>query len=142
MSSFQIFNTYEFQVDSGANIWAITDKLLLLYFLPSENNNLCNVNGETFCSSGWGAMLIGFTTKVFLCYPVYVCPSNPKNTMSLGALKVYLNFRKAKLDTLAKVKLVNYDNNKYVLPTIVRNNLDFVRLSIYSLTPNSFTQSF
>jgi hypothetical protein len=136
VASFTSYCTLSFQVDSGANVNAITDPNLLAFYIPTHTN-VEAVNGVSFSSIGWGGILIQLNPNEppTLCCPVYVCPQNPRNTFSLGALKVYSNFKRAIADTHIGVDLVSFNNEKHHLPVRTYNGLDFIDLRIMSFRP-------
>ena len=51
------------QVDSGVNIWTVIIKNLLVFLMP-KITKLNNVNGGTFESEGYGAVLGKIGTKL------------------------------------------------------------------------------
>ena len=122
-----------FQVDSGANVWAVITSDVLIFYVPTRTS-VESVSGDKFESTGWGGMIINLNGKPCLCSPVYVCPQNPRNTFSLGALKTNSCFKATMLDTFSSLTLVDHHDNETVIKTNVSNGLDFVELQIMSFS--------
>lgn len=136
LHNFSMYSNLNFQVDSGANVWAVTDPKVLVFY-HSNPTSVEAVNGETFTSEGWGGMLIKLKNKVYLCSPVYVYSGNPRNTMSLGALKSASGFMNASVNIHETVELIDRHGVKAIIPTVVSNDLDFVTLEIVTFIPLS-----
>jgi beta-galactosidase GanA len=68
----------------------------------------------------------------YLLSPVYVCPNNPHNTISLGALQAYTSFNHTIIETHNKLKLHDVYNKKHQLKVTTDNGLDYVKLQISS----------
>ena len=81
-------------------------------------------------------MILEIYNENYLVAPVYVCPQNPRNTMSLGALKSYSGFSTASLDVHTAVELVDPNGRRMKLNTNVHNGLDFVTFKIVSFSPH------
>ena len=130
-STFATHSQLTMQVDSGANVNATTDKNMLFFYIPTVST-VEAVNGETFTSIGWGGMLLHIDDNKtpFLCCPVYVCPQNPRNTFSLGALKTYSKFKRAIADTHISVDLVTHDDRNHHYSVRTSNGLDFIDVTV------------
>ena len=133
IASFQPHCKLSLQVDSGANVNAITDPNILAFYIPTRTN-VEAVNGASFTSIGWGGLLIQLLPNAppTMCCPVYVCPQNPRNTFSLGAMKLYSDFKRAIADTHIGVDLISNTNEKHHLPVRTFNGLDFIDLQVMS----------
>ena len=123
------------QVDSGANVHAVTSKQSLCFFIPALLQ-VETVNGDMSTSKGWGGIFVQLlgTKLPFLCCPVHVCPHNLRNTLSLSTLKSYANFDKAMINTHSMVELCTTDGTVYSYPTCTYNGLDFIDIQVMSFT--------
>ena len=104
--------------------------MLFSSFYHKKSSLVEAVNGDSFESQGWGGLIIRIDTKIYLCTPVYVCEDNPRNTMSLGALKMYSGFKHTQISVMEKLCLVDRYNRISTMDTAVSNDLDFIVLDI------------
>ena len=79
-------------------------------------------------------MLIQINNIPYLAAPVYVCASNPRNTLSLGTLKSISGFQTASLDVHSAVSLLDRKSNISTISTTVVNKLDFMTLTILTFS--------
>jgi hypothetical protein len=128
-SSFLRLGKMYFQVDTGANVHAVTNSNMLIFFINCKTK-VRNINGETFESPGWGACIFTSNNKNYLLSPVYVCPNNPHNTISLGALQAYTSFKRTVVETHLKLELYDHFDHKHQVDVITDNGLDYVDLQL------------
>ena len=88
------------------------------------------VDGSSFTAPGWGGILIALDNEVYLMSPVFHCPTNPCNTFLPQTLKSFLGFKKVIIDTGKKLFLLDGNDNKHHIPTLMQNELNFVDISI------------
>ena len=87
-------------------------------------------NGNTGHAQGIGTILCRFLN----CYiihpvgPVYYCPGHPSNTISSGALKFYIGFKKVTSEPLGNCDFVDPQGRSWRSPYQTRNNLDYLQL--------------
>jgi hypothetical protein len=123
-----------FQLDTGANVHAVTSPHLLAFFIK-KTTRVRNINGESFESPGWGASIININNSYYLISPIYLCPNNPHNTLSLGALKLFSGFKRTIIETHTQIEIHDNNNKIHNLPVTTSNGLDFVKLQIASFNP-------
>ncbi len=123
----------QFQVDSGANVFSVYSRELLIAFFPVKTN-VENVNGTHFTSNGWGIALCEINNKQYLLAPVYECPENPRNTFSPGALKKYSAFQKAIVDCHNEVILTDHNGVSFTKPIVENNGLDFIEIQLLAFS--------
>ena len=68
--------------------------------------------------------------------PVYYCPGQPSNTISSGALKFYIGFKKVTSEPLEHCDFVDPQGNYWRSPYQTRNNLDHLQLEIVKINPH------
>jgi hypothetical protein len=123
-----------FHVDSGANVFAVSDKSWLYYFVP-QRLPYKDVNGLTRYSAGFGIALIRFLPygPVYPIGPVYVNSSAPRNSFSLSALCRFCGFKDATESMLKACTFVDFLGKKTIVPCSHHNGLDFLDLEILHL---------
>ncbi len=124
------------QVDTGANVHAVTNSNMLIFYIPCATQ-VRNINGETFESPGWGACVYTYKDKSYLLSPVYVCPNNPHNTVSLGALQSYSSFKRTIIETHSKLELYANNEQQIILDVTTDNGLDYVELNLSTFDPQN-----
>lgn len=130
--------TVKMNVDSGANVFSVKTRKLLIVFFETETK-VDAVDGHHFISPGWGIGLALIDEKPVLLAPVYECPDNPQNTFSPGALKVYSSFDQVMVDCHSKILFTDDKNNKSEMPLEVENGLDFVCIKFLAFSDNMVT---
>jgi hypothetical protein len=136
--SFTDFAKLYLQIDTGANVHAVTSPHLLVYFIK-QSTKVRNINGESFVSPGWGSSIIHINEQHYMISPVFLCPSNPHNTLSLGALKLYSKFQKAIIDTHDHIELHDHQGVEHQIPVTTTNGLDYVQLQFASFKPTAMS---
>lgn len=130
------FNTVcklQFQVDSGANVFSVYSRNLLIAFFETRTE-VEAVHGEHFISNGWGIALVLMNGKPTLLAPVYECPDNPRNTFSPGALKKYSCFRHVLVDCHSTMTMTDENNDSFSLLMSEHNGLDFVDFELLTFS--------
>ena len=135
MDNFHKFCQVKMNVDSGANVFSVQSRNLLVVFFEVETT-VDAVDGHQFTAPGWGVGIILLNGKPRMIAPVYECPDNPQNTFSPGALKLYSSFTQVLVD--CHNKLIMKDNNGRVIeePLIVDNGLDFCQVQFLIFSDN------
>ncbi len=128
----------QFQVDSGANVFSVYSRHLLIAFFPAKTE-VEAVNGDFFTSNGWGIALCRMNGKQYLLAPVYECPNNPRNTFSPGALRKYSSFQKAVVDCHHEVIMTDHKNEKFTKPITEINGLDYIELQLLTFSSSMIT---
>ena len=123
-----------FHVDSGANVFAVSDKSWLYYFIP-QRLPYKDVNGHTRYSEGFGIALLRFLPSgpVYPVGPVYVNSGAPRNSFSLSALCRFCGFKDATESMLKSCTFVDFNKKKTIVPCSHHNGLDFLDLEILHL---------
>lgn len=134
-STFHKFCKLHMQVDSGANVFSVYSRDVLLTFFEVETK-VEAVHGEHFTSTGWGIGLCEIDGRAYLIAPVYECPDNPRNTFSPSALRKFSCFDQVMVNSGTSVHFVDDLNRKFDLPIQEHNGLDFVEMTMLSFGPN------
>ena len=96
---------------------------------------ISNVN--TVHAQGIGIILCCFPNCLIIypVGPVYYCPGHPSNTISSGALKFYIGFKKVTSEPLEHCDFVDPQGRSWISPYQTRNNIDYLRLKIFKINP-------
>ena len=132
LTYFEHFCTSSFHVDGGANCGAVNDKSLF-YFYIETTTPIEQVGGSHLQSPGWGGILIQIDNNIHLLAPVYFCPQNPRNTLSTTSLVQYCSYASAIVNTNKYLEIVDTRNITSRIDFDVKNDLDYVTLSIMTL---------
>ena len=132
-STFSAHCNINAQTDGGANVHAVIDDKLL-YFTIDQPCQVEQVGGTHISSPRWGGMLVRIKGRIYSLFPVYHCPSNPRNTFSPQGFLDYGNFQSVKVDTHKSVDLIDHEGKTSSLPLTVANDLDYVTLEIMRFT--------
>jgi hypothetical protein len=96
-SEFQKFGNLVFHVNGGANCGAVRDNCS--FFFIESPSEITDVGGKTMHSPGWGGILICIDDTIQLMAPVYLCPGNPRNTLSTTSLIQFTACQSAVVNT-------------------------------------------
>ena len=88
------------------------------------------VNGNTGHAQGIGIILCCFPNCLIIypVGPVYYCTGHPSNTISSGALKFYIGFKKVTSEPLEHCDFVDPQDRSWRSPYQTRKNLDYLQL--------------
>ena len=106
-------------------------------FSPTKDTvKLANVNMGH--AQGIGIILCRFPNFLFIypVGPVYYCPGQPYNTISSGALKFYIAFKKVTYEPLENCDFFDPQDRSWRSPYQNRNNLDYLQLEIVKINPH------
>ena len=70
---------------------------------------------------------------IYLAEPVYYCPGHPSNTISSGALKFYIGFKKVTSEPLEHCDFVDPQGRSWRPRYQNNNNLDYLQLEIVKI---------
>ena len=98
-------------------------------FVPTKDT-VKLANGNTGHAQGIGSILCRFTncSIIYPVGPVYYCPDHPSNTISSGALKFYIGFKKVTSEPLEHCDFVDPQGRSWRSAYQTRNNLDYLQL--------------
>ena len=85
-------------------------------------------NGNMGLAQGIGIILCHFPncSIIYPVGPVYYCPGHPSNTISSGALKFYIGFKKVTSEPLEHCDFVDPQNCSWISPHHTGNNLQYL----------------
>ena len=129
---FEHYSTASFHVDGGANCGAVNDQRLFYFYIKTATP-IEQVGGSHLHSPGWGGILINIDNNIHLLAPVYHCPDNPRNTLSTTSLVQYCSYKSAIVNTNKYLEIVDTRSITSRINFDVKNDLDYVTLSIMSL---------
>ena len=126
-----------FHKDGGSNVAVTNCMSHFSIFLPTKATlKLANINTGH-------ALVIGIIvcrfTDCLIIYPVgtvYYCPSCPSNTISSGALKFYMCFKKFTSEPLEHCDFVDPQGRSWRSPYQTHNNLEYIQLEIVKINPH------
>ena len=72
----------------------------------------------------------GYEDNPFLLYPAFYSPTDKFCTISTGALRSNTGFKRVALETHQHLHLTSSSNQHYSLPCVVKDDIDFVNLTI------------
>ena len=100
-SKFYTVSTMLFHKDEGANV-AVTNCMSQFSIFVPIKATVKLANGNTGHAQGIGIILCPFPnfSIIYTVGPVYYCPGHPSNTISSGALKFYIGFKKVTSEPL------------------------------------------
>ena len=95
-------------------------------------------NGNMGHAQGIGIILCRFPncSIIYPVGPVYYCPGNPSDTISLGALKFYVGLQKVTSEPLEHCDLVDPQGRSWRPPYQNQNNLDYLQVEIFKFNPH------
>ena len=101
-------STVLFHKDGGANV-AVTNCMSLFSMFVSTKATVKLANGNTGHAQGIGIILCRFSncSIIYSAGPVYYCPGHPSKTISSGALKFYICFKKVTSEPLEHCDFVD-----------------------------------
>ena len=132
-------STVLFHKDGGENI-AVTNYMSHISMFVPTKATLKLANGNIGHSQGIGIILYSCPNRpiIYPVGPVYYCPGHSSNTISLGALKSYVDFQKVTYEPLEHCDFV-YPQGCYWRSTHqTQNNLYYLQIKIikYNLKRN------
>ena len=83
-------------------------------------------------------IILCFFPKWYIIYPVlpvYYCPGNPSNTISLGYLKCFVGFQKVTSEPLEHCDFFNPQGCYWRTTYQTRKNLDYIQIKISKVNP-------
>ena len=92
-------------------------------------------NGNTGHAQ-WIGIILCLSPNCSIIYPVrpvYYCPGHPSNTISSGALKLYIGFKKVTYKTLKHCDFVERLVCSWISPYQTQNNLDYIQLEVFNI---------
>ena len=100
-TKFYIVSTVLFHKEVGANVEVTNSMSHFSMFVPAKAT-VKLANGNTGHAQGIGIILCRFPncSIIYPVGPVYYFPGHPYNTISSGALKFYIGFKKVTSETL------------------------------------------
>ena len=113
---YKVYNVL-FYKDGGANISVTNYMSHFSMFVPTKAT-VKLANGNTGNAQVIGIILCQFT-NCFIIYPLgkfYYCPSHPSNTISSGALKIYVGFQKVTSEPLEHCDFVEPQGQSWRSP--------------------------
>ena len=136
-TKFYTVSTVLFHKDGGANVAVTNCMSHFSMFVPTKATVKLS-NGNTGHAQGIGIILCRFPncSIIYPVGPVYYCPGHPSNTISSGALKFYIGFKKVTFEPLEHCDLVDPQGSSWRLPYQTRNNLDYLQLEIVKINPH------
>ena len=138
-SKFYTVSTGLFHKDGGANV-AVTNCMshFSMFFPTKATAKLAN--GNTGHAQEIGIILCHFP-NCSIIYPVgtvYYCPGHPSNTISSGALKFYIGFKKVTSEPLEHCDFVEPQGSSWRSPYQTRKNIDYLKLEIVKINPHRY----
>ena len=136
-TKFYTVSTVLFHKDGGANV-AVTNCMSHFSTFVLTKATVKLANGNTGHAQGIGIILFRFP-NCSIIYPVglvYYCPVHPSNTISSGALKFYIGFKKVISEPLEHCDFVDPQGRSWISPYQTRNNLDYLQLKIVNINPH------
>ena len=136
-SIFYTISTLLFHKYGGANV-AVTNCMSHFSMFVPTNATVKLANGNMGHAQGIGIILCCFT-NCSIIHPVgtvYYCPGHPSNTISSGALKFYIGFKKVTYEPLEHCDFVDPQGRSWRSPYQTRNNLDYLQLKIFRINPH------
>ena len=105
-------------------------------FVPTKSD-VKLANGNMGHAQVIGIILCHFTNFpiIYPVVPVYYCPGLPSNTISPGALKWRVGFKKVMYEPLEKIYFVDPQGNSWRSPYRTQNNLDYLQIYIVRFDP-------
>ena len=94
-------------------------------------------NRNTGHTQGIGIILGHFTncTIIYPVGPVYYCPGDPPNTISLGALEFYADFQNVTYEPIEDSDFVYSQGCYWISLYQTQNNLDYLQIEISKVNP-------
>ena len=95
-------------------------------------------NGNTGHAQGIGIILCRFPncSSIHPVGPVYYCPGHTSNTISSGALRFYIGFKKVTSEPLEHCDFIDPQDRSWRSPYQACNNLDYLHLEIFKINPH------
>ena len=136
-SKFYTASTVLFHKDGGANIAVTNCMSQFSIFVPTKSTIKLD-NRNTGHAQGIGVILCHFLncSIIYPVGPVYYCPGHPYNTISSGALKFYIGFKKVTSGPLEHCEFVDPQGCSWRSLYQTRNNLDYLQLEIVKINPH------
>ena len=133
-SKFYTVSTVLFHKDGGANVAVKNCMSHFSMFVPIKAT-VKLANGNTGHAQGIGVILFHFPncSIIYPVGPVYYCPGHPSNTISSGALKFYIGFKKVTYATLEHCDFVDPQGRSWRSPYQTRNNIYYLQLEIVKI---------
>lgn len=122
-------------VDGGSNVHICTDKSLF-YQLKSTTSGMQQVSGTQVSTKGIGVVIIKFPIHNYILplYPVYYIPTNPQNTLSPSAIKLYNEYSNINVSTLTSITFTTHKGHTFTIPTdkqlATSKLLDFITVHV------------
>ena len=138
-SKFYTVSTVLFHKYVGAN-FAVTNCMSHFSMFVQTKATLKLANENTGHAQGIGVILCQFH-NCSIIYPVvtvYYCPDQPFNTISSGALKFYIGFKKVTSEPLEHCDFVYPQGCSWRSPYQNCNNLDYLQLLIVKINPHRY----
>ena len=136
-SKFYIVSIVLFHKDGGANV-AVTNCIShFSMFVPTKATMKLS-NGNTGHAQGIGIILCRFTncSIIYPVGPVYYFPGHPSNTISSGALKFCIGFKKVTSEPLEHYDFVKPQGCSWRSPYQTRKNLDYLQIEMVKINPH------
>ena len=105
-------------------------------FVPTKATVIL-ANGNMEHAQVIGIILYHFP-NCSITYPVgavYYCPGHPYNTISSGALKFYIGFKKVTSEPIEHCDFVDPQGRSWRSPHKTHNNIDYLQLEIVKINP-------
>ena len=128
-TSFTKFCWTTFHVDGGANVNGVIDKSMF-YFFIEDVSGIEQVGGDKIVCSGWGGIIIDCGGYNQLLAPVYYCPGNPRNTLSLSTFTNFCGCNSTIVNTNNHLDIVRNNRDTIRFEFYVHNDLDHINLVI------------
>ena len=130
-------STVLFHKDGGANV-AVTHCMSHFYMFVSTKATVKLANVNTGHAQGIGIILCRFTncSVIYSVGPVYYCPGHPSKTISSGAIKFYVGFKKVTSEPLEFFDFFDPQGCSWRSPYHTHKNLDYLQLKIVNINPH------
>ena len=134
-------STVLFNKDVGANVTVKNCMSHFYMFVPTKAT-VELASGNTGYAQGIGIILCSFTncSIKYPVVPVYYCPGHPSNTISLGALKFYVGFKKVKPEILEHCEFINPQGCYWKYSYQTQNNLGYLQINICQIKSSNIQE--
>ena len=133
-SKFYTVSNVLFHKDGGVNVSVTNLMSHFSMFVPTKAT-VKLANGNTGHAQVIGIILCCFPncSIIYPVGPVYYCPAHPSNTISPGALKFYIGFKKVTSEPLEHFDFVDPQGSSWISPYQTCKNIDYLHLKIVKI---------